>query len=73
MEAVKAEDLDKLYQEGDQHGVGSVMKTLWMTDKDHQKKQFFLNQEENCEYKIHMFCIYHVYSQLLEAVGTGGT
>ncbi|XP_065888474.1 uncharacterized protein [Dysidea avara] len=47
MEAMKAKDLDKLYQEGDQHGVGSVMKTLWMTHKDRQKKQFFLNQEEN--------------------------
>ena len=40
MEAVKAEDLDKLYQEGDQHGVGSVMKTLWLTDKDRQKNSF---------------------------------
>jgi len=49
MEAVKAEDLDKLYQEGDQHGVGSVMKTLWLTDSDRQRKQFFLDQEENCE------------------------
>ena len=40
MEAVKAEDSDKLYQEGDQHGVGSVIKTLWLTDKDRQKNSF---------------------------------
>ena len=65
MEAVKAEDLDKLYQEGDRHGVGSIMKTLWMTDKD---KQFFLNQEENCEYKIHVLYL----SCLFSAVGGRG-
>lgn len=47
MEATRAEDLDKMYQEGDQHGVGSLMKTLWLTDKDCQKKQFFSDQEKN--------------------------
>ncbi|XP_065904955.1 uncharacterized protein [Dysidea avara] len=47
MEATQAEDLDKLYQEGDQHGVGSLMKTLWLTDKDRQQKQFFSDQEKN--------------------------
>ena len=35
MEAMQAEELDKLYQEGDHHGVGSLMKTIWSTDKDH--------------------------------------
>ena len=39
MEAMQAEELDKLYQEGDQHGVGSLMKTIWLTDKDHQKNR----------------------------------
>ena len=48
MEAARAEDLDKLYQEGDQHGVGSLMKTLWMTDKNHQPEVtvFFRPGEE---------------------------
>ena len=47
MEAARAEDLDKLYQEGDQHGVGTLMKTLWLTDKNCQKSQFFSDQEKN--------------------------
>ena len=36
MEATQAEDLDKLYQE-DQQGVGSLIKTIWLTDKGRQK------------------------------------
>ena len=47
MEATQAEDLDKLYEEGDQHGVGSLMKTLWLTDKDRQRSQFFFDQDKN--------------------------
>ena len=47
METMQAEELDKLYQEGDQHGVGSIMKTIWLTDKDCQKKHFSVDQEQN--------------------------
>ena len=47
VEAVQAEELEKLFQEGEQHGVGSLMKKVWFTDKDRQKKEFFQDQERN--------------------------
>jgi len=30
--------MEKFFQEGDQHGVGNLMKTIWFTDKEQQKK-----------------------------------
>ena len=35
MEAMQAEELDKL-KEGDQHGIGSLIKTIWLTNEEHQ-------------------------------------
>ena len=47
MEATQAEELDKPYQEGDKRRVGSLMKTIWLTDKDCLKKQLSLDQDQN--------------------------
>ena len=45
IEAVQAEELERLFQEGEQHGVGSLMKNVWFTDKDRQRKEFSQDQE----------------------------
>jgi len=38
MDKIQDEELEKLFQEGDQHGVGSLMKAIWFTDKKCQMK-----------------------------------
>ena len=40
-------ELDKLCEEGDKHGVGSIMKGIWITDKDRRNKEFFDDQATN--------------------------
>jgi len=47
MDAVKDDELEKLFIEGDQHGVGGLMKRIWMTDKEWQKKEFDQDQSKN--------------------------
>ena len=47
MNAVQDEELEKLFQEGDQHGVGSLMKTIWFTDKERQMKDYSQDQAKN--------------------------
>ena len=38
-----------LYQKGDQHGVSSLMKTIWLADKEQQKKEFYQDQAKDGE------------------------
>ena len=40
-------ELDKLCKEGDKHGVGSIMKDIWIMDKDRRSKEFFDDQATN--------------------------
>jgi len=47
VDAVKDDELEKLFIEGDQHGVGGLMKRIWMTDKERQKKEFDQDQLRN--------------------------
>lgn len=47
VEAVQPEELEKLFQEGDQHNVGNLMKNIWYTDKDRQRKEFAQDQLQN--------------------------
>jgi len=49
LEATQSDELEKLFKEGDEHGVGSLMKTIWYTDKDRQKNDFCNDQESNRE------------------------
>jgi len=34
VEATQPDELEKLFKEGNQHGVGDVMKSIWLTDKN---------------------------------------
>ena len=47
VEATQPDELKKLFDEGDQHGVGDIMKSVWLTDKNCQKKEFNHDQERN--------------------------
>jgi len=47
--ATQSEELKKLFKEGDEHGVGGLMKSIWYTDKDCQKTDFYQDQEHNSE------------------------
>ena len=49
MEVTPPEDLEKLFKEGDEHGVGDLLKSIWYTDKDRQKTEFCDDQEHNSE------------------------
>ena len=44
MEKVTTEDVEKLYKEGDEHGVRKVMQDIWITDKEHQRMEFACDQ-----------------------------
>ena len=47
MDAVNNDELEKLFVEGDQHGVGGLMKSIWITDKERQKKEVDQDQFKN--------------------------
>ena len=49
VEATQPDELAKLFKEGDEHGVGSLMKSIWYTDRDRQKTDFCRDQEQNSE------------------------
>ena len=36
VEKMEDEDLQKLFDEGEKHGVGSILKDIWTTDLDRQ-------------------------------------
>ena len=62
MEAMQAEELDKLNQEGDQQGIGSLMKTIWLINEEHQNLQFIINQDQNSNCTICVVYSFHIFS-----------
>ena len=41
------DELEKLFTEGKKHGVGTIMKEIWITDVQQRRKQFFDDQDKN--------------------------
>ena len=41
------DELDRVFTEGDAHGVGDVLRNVWHTDFRKKKKQFMANQANN--------------------------
>jgi len=41
---IENDDLEKLCLEGEKHGVGKLMKDIWVTDTQQRKEQFFNDQ-----------------------------
>ena len=50
MEAIRPEKLEKLFEEGDQHSVGNIMKNIWFTDKQCQNSEFSCDQVHNSKF-----------------------
>ena len=48
-ERTKNDDLEKLLKEGNEHGVGELMKEIWFTDRKRQIQQFANDQATNGE------------------------
>ena len=72
VEAIPTEELEKLFQEGEQHGAGSLMKNVWFTDKDRQRKEFSQDQERNSKALIgYCLCILFIYCDLEANEGYG--
>ena len=49
VERTKNDDLEKLLKEGNEHGVGELMKEIWLTDRKRQIQQFTNDQATNGE------------------------
>ena len=49
-ERISSEDLDKIFLEGSEHGVGELMKEIWRSDSKHQRQQFLYDQSKNGNY-----------------------
>ena len=47
MERTNDDDLEKLFKEGNEHGVGDIMKDVWFTDKKRQIQEFSHDQSSN--------------------------
>ena len=55
MKTIEEVDLEKVFVEGDSHGVEDKIRELWLTDKRQQSKQFHADQAKNgkCIYKLY--------------------
>ena len=47
---IQPEELEKLFEEGDQHGVGNLMMSIWFTDKQCQSAEFSSDQIRNSKF-----------------------
>ena len=50
VEEVDKAELEKVFAEGDNHGVGTQIREVWTTDKRQQLAQFKVDQDRNGEY-----------------------
>ena len=47
VEQIQTEDLEALCKEGDEHGVGRLMKDLWIADNERKRQEFSSDQAKN--------------------------
>ena len=47
VEQIQTKDLEALCKEGDEHGVGRLMKDLWITDNERKRQEFSCDQAKN--------------------------
>ena len=47
VQSIGDDNLESLYVEGEKHGVGKLMKEIWITDAKQRSKQFFDDQAKN--------------------------
>ena len=46
------DELDRVFAEGDAHGIGDVLRNVWCTDLKKQKKQFMADQANNGKWSL---------------------
>ena len=66
VQAIGDDDLEKLYVEGEKHGVGSIMKEIWVTDVEQRRSKFFDDQAKNSMSFMVTISLYHI------IIGFGG-
>jgi len=44
VQSIGNDDLEKLYLEGEKHGVAKIMKDIWLTDAQRRRGEFFDDQ-----------------------------
>ena len=47
VEGIRTEELEKIFLEGSEHGVGDLMREIWYTDSKRQEQQFLHDQSKN--------------------------
>ena len=52
IEEVGQDELEKIFVEGDSHGMGKEVREVWMTDKRQQLNQFIADQAKMVSYQI---------------------
>ena len=64
IEEVGKDDLEKVFAEGDAHGVGAQIREVWVTDKKQLMDQFKADQSTNS--KLHVIDIMFLVSNSKE-------
>lgn len=49
-------ELDKIFQEGDDHAVGDLVRNSWEADKLNAKNKFFKDQQKNGKFS-YFYCL----------------
>ena len=61
VEKTKDDDLEKLFKEGNEHGVGELMKEIRFTDKERQVQQFANDQAAYGKFHCFLLNIFHCF------------
>jgi len=69
VERTENDDLEKLFMERNEHGVGELMKEIWFTNKKGQTQQFANDQAANGEVYC---CLLSAFKIFLAATGSRG-
>ena len=57
IDRVATDDLQRIFEEGEAHGVGGKLREIWTTDKREQKEQFQKDKARNGK-GLGLWCVY---------------
>ena len=61
VERTENDDLEKLLREGNEHGVGELIKEIWFTDRKRQTQQLANDQATNGEVHCCLLSIFDIF------------
>ena len=61
VERTENDDLEKLFKEGNEHGIGELMKEIWFTDKKRQTQQSANDQAANGEVCCCLLSVFNIF------------